>query len=134
MRTKLKSGRDIPSAMKIGRRGVCTQDEIFNELARLNWEKAKLNKEKLNCQERIEQISLRFGQIDERLRQIKEIEKSLQQRLDQMMAKATEKKIKENSGIEAESDIENANQAYSKGKDSSSSKEKEKYNELVIKY
>lgn len=87
MKTKLKGLRDIASTHVGQPRRTRTQDEIFNELAKVNWEKVRLNKEKINFHEGIERMDARLKQIESRLKQIAETEKLLHQRMEQMTAK-----------------------------------------------
>jgi chromosome segregation ATPase len=119
MRTIRRGLQDIVSIMKAGQpRQVHTLDEIFNELARLNWEKVRLDKEKINCQKRIDQLEARTRQVEGRLRQIEKIEKSLQEKVQLQMTT----KIK----IDSESQ-------ETRQDDKQSDTEKE-HSELIINY
>lgn len=77
MRTKLKGLRHIPSLMKVERKfnnQTENEYEMLNGLAQLGREKLRLNKEKENWQERLDAI-------DERLEEIRDLEKSLKEKL-----------------------------------------------------
>lgn len=76
---KLRSLQDIPSAIRNLRSGLSSQGEhneyrIFNELAQLSRERARLGKERENWQERLDRI-------DTRLKQIEKEEESLRQQI-----------------------------------------------------
>lgn len=99
MNTKLKGLRDINSTHAGQPRRARSQDEIFNELARVNWEKVRLNKEKINFHEGIERMEARLKQIEARLKQIEKTEKLLHRRMEHMVTKTTKKGKKTNNDI-----------------------------------
>ena len=77
MGTKLRGVRNIPSATKLIRptrvRAQCEYD-IFNKLAQLSQEKARLDKEKKNWQKRVKWIDVHLSEIEK-------LEESLQRQI-----------------------------------------------------